>query len=320
MPTLSNASVADPQERDGRASSGAPAVLAASEQALGSERMQNTLPVIRLEARKGWIGLNWKEFWRYKDLLWFLASRDIKVRYKQTALGVAWAVIQPIAETMIFFFFFHKLGGISSDGPNYVVFAFSAMLIWKLFESALTQASNSLVANQQLLTKVYFPRLIIPVSAVLSGLMDFVISAFLLIPLMIYFGTVPNPLALLAVPVFIAMALLAALAVGLWLSALNVQYRDVRYIVPFLIRIWFFLTPVIYPASKVPEQWRLLYGLNPMAGVVTGFRWALLGGSGHDPSDSPGGMIWVSCLMTLALLFGGLYYFRRMEKTFADVV
>ncbi len=279
-----------------------------------------TLPVTRVEARKGWIGLNWREFWQYRDLLWFLASRDIKVRYKQTALGVAWAVIQPVVETLIFFFFFHQLGGINSDGPNYVVFAFAAMLIWKLFESALTQASNSLVSNQQLLTKVYFPRLIIPVSAVLSGLMDFFISAVLLIPLMIWFKTVPDPLALLTVPLFIIWALLAALAVGLWLSALNVQYRDVRYLVPFLIRIWFFLTPVIYPASKVPAQWRLLYGLNPMAGVVTGFRWALLGASGVDPSDSPGPMIWVSVAMTAILLVGGMYYFRRMEKTFADVV
>lgn len=305
MSTASEARVADPQVAvDGQAAT------------VAGPR----LPVVRLEARKGWIGINWEEFWRYRDLLWFLASRDIKVRYKQTALGVAWAVIQPIAETLIFFFFFHKLGGINSDGPNYVVFAFSAMLVWKLFESALTQASNSLVANQQLLTKVYFPRLIIPVSAVLSGLMDFFISAVLLIPLMIWFGTVPDPLALLAVPVFVAMALLSALAVGLWLSALNVVYRDVRYIVPFLIRIWFFLTPVIYPASKVPEQWRLVYGLNPMVGVVTGFRWALLGGSGIDPSDHPGPMVWMSCVTMLLLLVGGLFYFRRMEKTFADVV
>lgn len=279
-----------------------------------------SLPVVRVQARPGWIGLNIHEMVQYRDLLWFLASRDIKVRYKQTVLGIAWAVIQPTVETLIFFFFFHKLGGIQSDGPAYIAFAFAAMLVWKLFENALTQSSNSLVANQQLLTKVYFPRLIIPVSAVLSGLMDFLISAVLLIPLMFYFRIVPDPLALLTLPLFVAFALLAALAVGLWLSALNVQYRDIRYVVPFLVRVWFFLTPVIYPASKLPQKWQMLYGLNPMAGVVSGFRWALLGGSGSDPSEAPGAMLFVSVASTLVLLVGGLFYFRRMEKNFADIV
>jgi lipopolysaccharide transport system permease protein len=277
------------------------------------------VPVMRLEARPGWIAINLREMWQYRDLLGFLASRDIKVRYKQTALGIAWAVVQPVVETLVFFVFFHSLGGVQSDGPNYLVFAFAAMLVWKLFENALTQSSNSLVANQQLLTKVYFPRLIIPVAAVLSGLMDFAIAAALLIPLMAYFK-VSVGLPILLLPLFVLFALVAALAVGLWLSALNVQYRDIRYVVPFLIRVWFFLTPVIYPASKIPAKWQWVYGLNPMAGAVTGFRWALLGHSGHDPSDQPGLMLAVSAMSTLVLLVGGLFYFRRMEKTFADVV
>jgi lipopolysaccharide transport system permease protein len=277
------------------------------------------VPVVRVQARPGWIGVNLSEFWRYRDLLGFLTSRDIKVRYKQTALGIAWALLQPVGETLAWFFLIHKLAGVQSDGPAYMIFAYAAMLVWKLFEAALTQSSNSLVANQQLLTKVYFPRLIIPVSAVMSGIMDFAIGAALLIPLMAYYQVAIGP-ALLLLPLFVAFTIVAALAVGLWLSALNVQYRDVRYVVPFLIRIWFVLTPVIYPASKVPEKWQMLYGLNPMAGVVTGFRWALLGGSGQDPADAPGPMLFVSVVSTIVLLIGGLFYFRRMEKTFADIV
>lgn len=277
------------------------------------------VPVVRVQARPGWIGVNFRELWQYRDLLGFLASRDIKVRYKQTALGVAWALLQPVGETLAWFFLIHKLGGMQSDGPAYLVFAYAAMLVWKLFETALTQSSQSLVNSQQLLTKVYFPRLIIPVSAVLSGVMDFLIGCALLIPLMAYYKVAVGP-AILLLPLFMAFTVLAALAVGLWLSALNVQYRDVRYVVPFLIRVWFVLTPVIYPASKVPGKWQLVYGLNPMAGVVTGFRWALLGGGGGDPADAPGPMMWVSLAATVVLLLGGLFYFRRMEKTFADVV
>lgn len=276
-------------------------------------------PHVRIESRPGWIGVNFRELWSYRDLLFFLAGRDVRVRYKQTVLGVAWAVIQPLGETLAWFFLIHKLGGIESDGPAYLVFAYVAMLVWKLFENALTQSSNSLVSNQQLLTKVYFPRLIIPMSAVLTGVLDFLIASALVIPLMIYYKIAVGP-AILLVPLFLALTIVAALAVGLWLSALNVQYRDVRYVVPFLIRIWFVLTPVIYPASKVPGKWQLLYGLNPMAGVVTGFRWALLGGSSSSGSEAPGAMMLVSIGMTILLLVGGLFYFRRMEKTFADVV
>jgi lipopolysaccharide transport system permease protein len=271
-------------------------------------------PVVRIHPRAGWIGVNWRELWQYRDLLGFLAGRDIRVRYKQTLLGVGWAVIQPVVETLIFFVIFHKLGGIERGNPRYLVFAYAAMLVWKLFENALTQASNSLVNNQQLLTKVYFPRLIIPAAAVLSGVVDFLIASALLVPLMVWFKVAPT-WAALTIPLWVAFAMLAALAVGLWLSALNVQYRDIRYLVPFLVRVWFFLTPVMYSAGKLPEKWRLVYGLNPLAGAVTGFRWALM------PEEVlPVGMMWVSLATTVVLLVGGLFYFRRMEKTFADVV
>src|SRR4051812_43936318 len=285
----------------------------AAASAHGSPPGPSRLPVVRIQARPGWIGVNLRELWQYRDLLGFLASRDVKVRYKQTVLGVAWAIVQPLLETVAWFLLM-RLGGVALGGGNYLVYTYAAMLIWKLFESALTQASNSLVSNQQLLTKVYFPRLIIPAAAVLSGLMDFAIASARLVPMMVWFHT-PVTVAVLLVPVFVLLAIVAALAVGLWLSALNVQYRDVRYLVPFLVRIWFLASPVVYSASAVPEKWCMLYGLNPMAGVASGFRWALLGGG-----DAPGGMLAVSVATTLILLVGGLFYFRRMEKTFADVV
>jgi lipopolysaccharide transport system permease protein len=284
----------------------------AKPQAAAAAPTSPRVPVVRVQARPGWIGVNLRELWQYRDLLGFLASRDVKVRYKQTALGVAWAIVQPLLETIAWFLLM-RLGGVQFGAGSYLVYTYAARLIWKLFESALTQASNSLVSNQQLLTKVYFPRLIIPTAAVLSGLMDFLIASALLVPMMLWFHT-PVTATILLVPLFVALAVVAALAVGLWLSALNVQYRDVRYLVPFLVRIWFLASPVVYSASAVPEKWRMLYGLNPMAGVVGGFRWALLGG------DMPGGMFAVSMAMTALLLVGGLFYFRRMEKTFADVV
>jgi lipopolysaccharide transport system permease protein len=280
--------------------------------AAGATATQPRVPVVRVEARPGWIGVNLRELWQFRDLLGFLASRDIKVRYKQTVLGVAWAIVQPALETLAWFALM-RLGGVQLGGAHYLVFTYAAMLVWKLFENALTQASNSLVSNQQLLTKVYFPRLIIPAAAVLSGLMDFAIASVLMIPLMAYFKIALSA-AILLLPLFVLFTIVAALSVGLWLSALNVQYRDVRYVVPFLVRIWFLASPIVYSASAVPEKWRLLYGLNPMAGVASGFRWALLGGEG------PGGMLWVSVATTLVLLVGGLFYFRRMEKTFADIV
>lgn len=289
-----------------------PSVARASEVAPPADAGSPRIPVVRVEARPGWIGVNLRELWQYRDLLGFLAMRDIKIRYKQTVLGVAWAIVQPALETVAWFLLM-RLGGLQVGGAGYFVFTYAAMLVWKLFENALTQASNSLVSNQQLLTKVYFPRLIIPAAAVLSGLMDFAIAAALMVPMMAYFKIAVGP-AVLLLPAFVLFTIVAALAVGLWLSALNVQYRDVRYVVPFLVRIWFLASPVVYSAHAVPERWRFVYGLNPMAGVVSGFRWALLGG------DEPGGMLAVSVVTTVILLVGGLFYFRRMEKTFADIV
>jgi lipopolysaccharide transport system permease protein len=262
----------------------------------------------------GWIPFNLQELWDYRELLYFLAWRDIKVRYKQTVLGAAWAILQPVLAMVVFSIFFGKLAKIPSDGLPYPIFAYAALLPWQLFAHALTQSGNSLVANQHLIRKVYFPRLIIPIAAVASGLVDFALAFLVLLGLMAYYGIIPS-LAVALLPFFILFAIATALAAGLWLSALNVEYRDVRYVIPFLTQFWLFATPVAYPSSLVPEPWRALYGLNPMAGVVEGFRWALLGKSG-----GMGPLMLVSVVTVLALLVGGLLYFRRMEKTFADLV
>lgn len=260
------------------------------------------------------MALNLRDLWEYRELLYFLVWRDLKVRYKQTVLGVAWVVIQPVFITLVFSVFFGRLVGVPSDGIPYPVFAFCGLLPWQLFAYAVTNASNSLVANDRLITKVYFPRLVIPLSAVLSGLVDFIFAFAVLLAMMAYYGIFPT-LALWTLPGFLLMAMASAVGVGLWLSAFNVEYRDVRYTLPFITQLWFFISPVAYPTSLVPEKWRFLYGLNPMTGVVEGFRWALLG-----TSQSPGAWLGVSVVVTIALLIGGLYYFRRMEKNFADVV
>jgi lipopolysaccharide transport system permease protein len=275
---------------------------------------------IRIRPSRGWRAIDAREVWRYRELLWFMTLRDIKLRYKQTALGVGWAILQPLFTMAVFTVFFGKLGKLPSDDKPYALFVLAALLPWQLFAYALTQSSNSLVAEQRLITKVYFPRLIVPVASVLSGLVDFLMAFGLMVGMMAagpvfgWFRVTPTA-AILTVPVFTLFALFTALAFGLWLSALNVQYRDVRYTIPFLTQFWMFLTPVAYPASLVPARYRLLYGLNPMAGVVEGFRWALL------DTDAPDwGMMAVSAGVVLALLAGGLFYFRRMERTFADVV
>jgi lipopolysaccharide transport system permease protein len=286
----------------------------------GDEQPPAPRVVVRIRPPHGWQPVNLAELWRYRELLWFLAVRDVMVRYKQTALGVAWAVLQPLFTMIVFSIFFGKLGGLPSDGLPYPLFALCALLPWQLFAYALTQSSNSVVAEQRLITKVYFPRLIVPVSSVLSGLVDFGIAFVLLLGMMAaYQLTGACQLALgvplLALPLFVLFAVAAALAVGLWLAALNVQYRDFRYTIPFLTQFWMFASPVAYPSSLVPEAWRPLYGLNPMAGVIEGFRWALLGNA--NPSW---GLLAVSAAATAVLLTGGLFYFRRMEKTFADVV
>jgi lipopolysaccharide transport system permease protein len=292
---------------------GAPAVEACEAAAPAAE-------VVRIRPGSGWRALDLRELWRYRELLWFLALRDVKLRYKQTALGVAWAVIQPLFSMAVFSLFFGKLAGIPSDGVPYPLFALCGLLPWQLFSYALTQSSNSVVAEQRLITKVYFPRLIVPVSSVLSGLVDFAIAFVLLMGMMGCYAVAGDFRAavgwgLLAVPLFALFALATALAVGLWLAALNVQYRDFRYTIPFLTQFWMFASPVAYPSDLVPGPWRPLYGLNPMAGVIEGFRWALLGKA--DPSWP---LVAVSACVVAGLLAGGVFYFRRLERTFADVV
>jgi lipopolysaccharide transport system permease protein len=279
-----------------------------------SSEAADVSPVLVIDARESRLGNQFRDLWAYRELLYFLAWRDFKVRYKQTVLGAAWAIIQPLFTMVVFSIFFGYLGKIPSDGIPYPVFAYCALLPWSLFAHALNESSNSLVNNQGLITKVYFPRLIIPIAPLFVGLVDFVIAFVVLLGMMLFYGIVPG-LPIFAAPLFVLMAVVTALAVGMWLSALNVQYRDVRYTIPFLTQLWLFATPVAYPSSLLPEPWRSLYGLNPMAGVVEGFRWALLG-----RTTAPGPLIAVSCLAVIALLIGGLWYFNRMEQTFADVV
>ena len=263
---------------------------------------------------RGWSGPRLRDLWAYRELAFFLTWRDISVRYKQTALGASWALIQPFMTMLVFSIFFGRLGKIPSDGLPYPLFAFCALLPWQLFANSLGEAGNSLVSNQALITKVYFPRLVMPISATLSGLVDFAIAFLLLLAMMAYYHVAPTA-AVWTLPLFVLLALVTALGAGLWLSALNVQYRDVRYTIPFLTQFWLFATPIAYPSSLVPERWRALYGLNPMAGVVEGFRWALLGSG-----NAPGPMVAVSVVASVVMLVTGLFYFTRMERTFADRV
>jgi lipopolysaccharide transport system permease protein len=268
---------------------------------------------VHLRPQTGWQPIHFGELWHYRELLWILALRDVKVRYKQTVLGVTWALIQPFLQMILFVAVFAK-NGFSTDGVAAPVFYFSGLLPWLLFSNSLTTAGNSLINNQHLITKVYFPRLVIPIAAIITALIDFAISFALLIALMAWYR-VPPTSSILLLPVFILLAMLAALAVGLWLSALNVQYRDVRYVLGFLVQFWLFATPVIYPASMVKTHWRrIVLGINPMSGVVEGFRWTMYG------KPAPGPMTLVSVITIFALLIGGLFYFRRMEKTFADLI
>ena len=268
----------------------------------------------RIEASKGWIPLGLGDLWRYRELVAFLTWRDIKVRYKQTALGAAWAVIQPLLTMLVFTLFFGRLAKVPSDGIAYPLFSYTALLPWQLFAYALTESSNSVVANERLITKVYFPRLVVPLASILAGLVDFVIAFTLVIGMMVWYGVRPT-WAVLTLPFFVILTMVTALAVGLWLAALNVQYRDVRYTLTFIVQFWLIASPVAYSSTLVPAQWRPFYGLNPMAGVIEGFRWALLG-----KAQAPGAILWVSVLVVAVILVGGLYYYRRMEKTFADVV
>ena len=276
--------------------------------------VQTEVPRIRLQRSDGWRALNLREIWQYRELLYFLSWRDIKVRYKQTLLGVLWAIIQPFFTMVVFSIFFGKLAKIPSDGIPYPIFAFAALVPWTLFANALTQSSNSLVQSANLLKKVYFPRLIIPISSVLAGTVDFLLAFILLLAMMLFYGILPTG-NIVWLPFFLLLTCGTALGVGLWLSAMNVKFRDVRYTVPFLTQFWLFATPIAYPSSLLSDPWRTLYGLNPMAGVIEGFRWALLG-----TETAPGSLIVVSVFTMVILLGTGLAFFRRVEKTFADVV
>jgi len=278
-----------------------------------ARRSDEHVPTLIIRPPRKWVPIDLQELWNYRELLASFTKRDIKIRYKQTALGFLWVIIQPLFMVFIFSVFFGGLAKIPSDDIPYPLFVLAALLPWTLFAEGLTRSTTSMVTNSQIMTKVYFPRLIMPISGVLSPLVDFMVSMSLLAVFMAYYGFVPT-LNVVFLPLFILLALVTSLAVGLWLSALNVKYRDFQYTVPFIIQLWLFASPVVYPASLLPESVRFLYGLNPMAGVIEGFRWSLLG------TGMPGAMMLVSVGVVVLLLITGIFYFRRMEQYYADVV
>lgn len=271
-----------------------------------------------IEPTRGWTSLRLRAVWEYRELLYFLVWRDLKVRYKQTVLGVLWIVLQPVVSMVVFSVLFGKLLNVPSGGVPYPIFAYAALLPWNYFAASLSKSSTSLVGSAHLITKIYFPRLVIPISGVLSGLVDFGIAFLVLVGLMVYYGIAPTPAAVL-LPAFLLLAMLTALGFGLWLSALNVHYRDVNYLIPFLVQVWMYLTPVIYGSTLIPERFRFLLGLNPMTGVVEGFRWALLGNQLAD-AQPPGALFAISIAITLLVLISGAIFFRTTERTFADIV
>jgi lipopolysaccharide transport system permease protein len=274
---------------------------------------ESTVPTLVIRPPRKWVPVDLHELWAYRELVTSFTLRDIKLRYKQTGLGVAWAVLQPLLTMVIFTVIFGGLAKIPSDGVPYPLFVLAALLPWMLFAEGLTRSTTSMVTNANIMTKVYFPRLIMPLSSIISPLVDFAVSFIILIAMMMYYGFVPT-LNILFLPVFLLLALATALGVGLWLSALNVKYRDFQYTVPFMIQIWMFASPVVYASSLVPESLRMWFGLNPMAGVIEGFRWALLG------TGAPSAMVLVSVGMVIVLLVSGMFYFRRMEQYYADIV
>jgi lipopolysaccharide transport system permease protein len=278
------------------------------------ESLANQTQAILIEPPGRWEALELRELWRCRELLYFLVWRDIKVRYKQTMIGAAWAILQPFLTMVVFSILFGGLLSVPSEGVPYPIFSYTALLPWNFFAGALTRSGNSLVSDTNLISKVYFPRLVLPLSAVMSLVLDFAIAFIILLIMMIYYGIVPG-VGVLTLPLFLLLALMTALACGVWLSAVNIKYRDVAYVIPFLTQFWLFVTPVAYPSTIIPERWRLLYSLNPMVGVVEGFRWALLG-----RENLAWDLVFVSVLVVLALLISGLFYFRRMEHQFADVV
>ncbi|MCB0171164.1 MAG: ABC transporter permease [Anaerolineae bacterium] len=267
----------------------------------------------RLEPSKGWVSLRLDKLWAYRELLYFFVWRDLKIRYKQTIMGVSWAIIQPVFTMVIFSLFFGRLANVPSDDLPYPIFAYAALVPWTFFANALTQGSNSLVANIDMLKKVSFPRMTMPIATVLAGVVDFVLAFIVLLGMMFFYKLFPT-INILWLPLFFLLALVTSLGVSLWLSAMNVLFRDVRYTIPFLVQAWLFATPIAYPSSLLSEPWRTIYSINPMVGVVEGFRWALLG-----TDTAPGSIIIVSALVALVIFISGAFYFRRMERTFADI-
>ena len=270
---------------------------------------------IYIKPSTGFTALNLRDLWLYRELVFFMVWRDIKVRYKQTILGAAWAILQPVLTMLALYFLFDRVANLPTDNVPYPIFSYTALLPWGLFVTALNQGSRSLTSNHNMITKVYFPKLILPLSSVLAGLVDFAIASVILVGLMFYYQVAPAWNLLWVLPLFLLLAVITALGVALWLSAINVKYRDVNYVLPFLTQFWFFATPVAYSAKAISENWQLAYSLNPMAGVVNGFRWALLG-----ISNGPDAALWVSVGISVLILISGLFYFRNMEKTFADTI
>jgi len=275
--------------------------------------MHTTLTII--EPSRGWVPVRLRELYEYREVLYFLVWRDIKVRYRQTLIGAGWAVIQPLMTMVVFAVFFGRLAKMPSDGIPYPLFAFAALVPWTFFSNGLTQGAMSLVASGHLITKVYFPRLLVPAARVLGGMLDLLLAFSVLLAMMAWYGVFPRPAAVLWLPALVLLALITAVGISLWLSALNVRYRDIQHVVPFLVQIWLFATPIAYPSSLLAERWRPLYALNPMVGVVEGFRWALLGSG-----PAPGPLLISSTLAALVMLVTGTFFFRRIERTFADVI
>jgi lipopolysaccharide transport system permease protein len=279
------------------------------------EVLPQTIVTTVIEPGRGWAPVKLTELWEYREVLYFLVWRDIKVRYRQTLIGAAWAIIQPVMTMVVFTIFFGRLARMPSDGLPYPLFAFAALVPWTFFANGLTQGANSLVASGSLITKVYFPRLLVPTARVLGGLLDLALSFLVLLGMVWWYGALHRPLALLWLPGLVLLAITTAVGVSLWLSALNVRYRDIQHVLPFLAQLWLFATPIAYPSSLLAERWRTLYALNPMVGVVEGFRWALLGSG-----SAPGPVLGASALAALVLLVTGAFFFRRAERTFADVI
>ena len=275
---------------------------------------QHDEEIIFIKPTKGWGSLNLRELWLYRELIYFLTWRDLKVRYKQTVLGAGWAILQPVLSMIVFSIFFGSLLNVPSEGVPYPIFSYAALLPWGVFAKALNDTGRSLVSNRAMLTKIYFPRMVIPLASVFSSLADFLIAFIVMLGLMLYYRIAPTS-NIWTLPLFLLLAVITALGVGLWLSAMNVLYRDIGYMIPYITQLWFYLTPIVYSSGEVPEEWRFFYALNPMVGVVEGFRWALLG-----TADAPDPMIAVSATISVVIFISGMFYFRRMERTFADMV